>query len=783
MSDNGTINAIGLNNFEFAGDVPLNTLEYIKNLISVHSYGLNIDIDKLAMIVASGSTDNISLQDLEELITRTASSMIIDEPDYSKISARFLAELINSEVTTSGVDNFVESLATGNQLGLINQRVFSFAIKNRIAIESAIDHDRTDLFEFFGLKTLHTRYLLKHPTTRNVIENPQYFFMRIACSLSRTIEEALNLYSKFSNLEYIPSSPTLFNSGTVHEQLSSCFLCDSPRDDLDAIYDKYKDIARLSKYSGGIGLAYHRIRSFGSLIVGTNSPSNGIVPWLKTLDASIAAVSQGGKRKGACCVYLEPWHADIFDFLEMRDNTGDSSRRTHNLNIANWIPDIFMRRVNADADWSLFDPKENPELPDLFGEAFDRAYEAAEKAGKAKKIIKARDLYGRMMRTLAQTGNGWMCFKDASNSKSNQTGSGKNTIHLSNLCTEILEVTSDDETAVCNLGSVNLSNHVIDGQFDWNKLADTVRTAIHQLDYVIDLNHYPLEDAKRSNNKWRPVGLGLMGLQDVFFKLDLAFDSTEARELSRAISEEIYFYALTASSDLAEKYGAHANFQETRAAKGVLQFDLWNTIPKNMERWDALRERIRNVGLRNSLMIAIAPTATIASIVGCGECIEPSVSNCFKRESMSGDFLQINKYLVQDLKKLGLWTESMKNRIKMDEGSIQDIDNIPNNLKLKYRTAWEVPMRSLIEMAADRGAYIDQGQSLNLFIETPSIGKLSSMYNYSWSKGLKTTYYLRSRPATKIAKTNVIVNHPEQVTTEQSIMCSLDNPESCEACQ
>lgn len=757
--------------------------DYVLNKITKFSHGLKIDVEHLAGTVLSSISHSITESQIDELIIRTASDMIIDEPDYSRLAARFLSEVIDFEVTSEGIDNFIESLAKGNDLGLINHRVFAFAISNRELIEKTLNAGRTDLFEFFGLKTLHTRYLLKHPVTRNVIENPQYFFMRIACALSRTPQEMVDLYNKFSNLEYIPSSPTLFNSGTVHEQLSSCFLCDSPKDDLDAIYDKYKDIAKLSKYSGGIGLSYHRVRSFGSLIVGTNSPSNGIVPWLKTLDSSIAAVSQGGKRKGACCVYLESWHADILDFLELRDNTGDINRRTYNLNIANWIPDIFMRRVNNDEDWSLFDPKEFPEFPDLYGESFERAYTAAEAAGKAKKVIKARDLYGRMMKTLAQTGNGWFCFKDASNLKSNQTGIAGNTIHLSNLCTEILEVTSDAETAVCNLGSINLSNHVVDGAFDWQKLANTVHVALNQLNYVIDLNHYPIQQAASSNMKWRPVGLGMMGLQDVFFKLNLPFDSVEARQLSAKISEEIYFSALSASADLAEKYGSHPNFHETRAAQGELQFDSWGVTPSDPARWEALRQRIMSVGLRNSLIIAIAPTATIASITGCGECIEPQVSNLFKRETMSGDFLQINKYLVRDLQERGLWTPFMIGQIKMAEGSVQDIDGIPDDLKLKYRTAWEIPMRSLIDMAADRGPYIDQSQSLNLFVENPSIGKLSSMYNYAWSKGLKTTYYLRSRPATKIAKTTVNVNHPEQVTTEQAVACSLENPGSCEACQ
>jgi ribonucleoside-diphosphate reductase alpha chain len=511
------------------------------------------------------------------------------------------------------------------------------------------------------------------------------------------------------------------------------------------------------------------------------------VPWLRTLDASVAAVNQGGKRKGACCVYLEPWHADVESFLEMRDNTGDQARRTYNLNLANWIPDLFMRRVDEDGMWSLFDPKAVPQFPDLYGEDFDRAYEQAEEQKKYVRQVKARDLYARMMRTLAETGNGWMVFKDACNRKCNQTGRPENVVHLSNLCTEITEVTSSAETAVCNLGSINLARHVNEGVFDFEKLAATVRHAVPMLDRVIDINYYPVQQAAVANSRWRPVGLGVMGLQDVFFLLRIAFDSPEARRLSAKIQEEVYFHALTVSCELAEQNGPHAAFAESRAAQGDFQFDLWGGTPENSERWEQLRERIRETGLRNSLMIAIAPTATIASIVGCYECIEPQISNLFKRETLSGEFMQINRYLVQELKQLGLWSEAMRTRIKLAEGSIQGIDEIPEDLRSIYRTVWEVPMRSLIDMAADRGLFIDQSQSLNLFAESPNIGRLSSMYMYAWKRGIKTTYYLRSRPATKIAKTTVSAVARERsvpaINATASVACSLDNPETCEACQ
>lgn len=793
----------------------------------------DVDALRVATKTISGLYDGATTRELDRLSIQTAAGLIAEEPQYAKLAARLLATYIEKEVRNQEIHAFSQSVATGQRLGLINDRLSDFVTKNARKLNDAIVPDRDREFEYFGLRTVYDRYLLRHPKTRLVIETPQHFFLRIACALSESVADALELYRLFSSLEYIPSSPTLFNSGTRHEQLSSCFLLDSPVDSLESIYQKYADVAMLSKFSGGIGLAYHRIRSRGSLIQGTNGHSNGIVPWLKTLDASVAAVNQGGKRKGAACVYLESWHADIEEFLELRDNTGDEARRTHNLNLANWIPDLFMRRVEAGADWSLFDPKVTPELTDLYGEAFEAAYEKAERDGLAMKTVKARDLYGRMMQTLAQTGNGWMTFKDKSNKACNQTALPGRTVHLSNLCTEILEVTSNDETAVCNLGSINVARHLRadkEGKpvFDYAKLARTVRTAIRQLDRVIDLNFYPIATAKSSNMRWRPVGLGVMGLQDVFFMMRLPFDSADARAISAKISEEIYYHALLASCELAKEKGAHETFAETRAAKGELQFDAWGVIPEDMGRWNALRERIKAEGLRNSLCIAIAPTATIASIAGCYECIEPQVSNLFKRETLSGDFLQVNRYLVRELKALGQWNDVMRNQLKMAEGSVQGISTLPAELKAIYRTAWELPMRSLIDMAADRGAFIDQSQSLNLFIESPNIGQLSSMYFYAWKKGLKTTYYLRSRPATRIAKATVesaaqavatpggqgaIANASanamaagqpasgegamgvtmasdaaakpasKSYTSAEAIACSLENPESCEACQ
>ena len=770
--------------------------------------GLNeIDPYRVAIRAISGLYDGAPTKELDDLCVQTASLLIGEEPQYSLLAARLLSTYIDEEVLTNGVRNFVESIEYGFKAGIFSETTLLFARKHHEKLAAAINPARTTLFEYFGLRTVYDRYLQKDPKTRQVFETPQYFFMRVACGLSQTAEEAIELYELMSKLDYMPSTPTLFNSGTLRPQMSSCYLLDSPQDDLGSIYQKYTDIALLSKFAGGIGVAYTRVRSRGSLIRGTNGHSNGIVPWLKTMDSSVSAVNQGGKRKGAACVYLETWHADIEEFLELRDNTGDEAKRTHNLNLANWVPDLFMSRVKTDGMWSLMDPHAVPELVDLYGPAFEAAYVKAEKDGRVMKTVKARDLYARMMKTLAQTGNGWMTFKDASNMKSNQTAKPENVIHLSNLCTEILEITSNEETAVCNLGSINLGRHIWEGAFDFKKLAANVRTAVKFLDRVIDINFYPIPQASSSNNRWRPVGLGVMGLQDAMFRLKMPFDSKEAIAMSAKIQEEIYFNALETSCELAEKYGPHSTFKDTRAAEGQLQFDLWGVTPSDPTRWNNLKTKIAKHGLRNSLLIAIAPTATIASIVGSYESIEPMVSNLFKRETLSGEFLQINRYLVQELKDIGLWNDETRAAIKKADGSIQGITAIPENIRTIYRTAWELPMRALIDMAADRGAYIDQSASLNLFQESPTIGKLSSMYMYAWEKGVKTTYYMRSRPATSINKVGgtTLVEAmkpgivPEQVlvaqadaapslgeksvyTDAEAISCSLENPDACEAC-
>jgi ribonucleoside-diphosphate reductase alpha chain len=754
-----------------------------------------VDPMRVATKTISGLYDGATTAELDRLSIQTAAAMTGEEPQYSRLAARLLAGYIAKEVRGQGIASFSQSVSLGHAEGLIGDQAATFVKDNARKLDDAIS-PRADLeFGYFGIKTVYDRYLLRHPASRLVIETPQYFLLRVACGLSAAPAEAVRFYRLLSSLAYLPSSPTLFNSGTSHPQMSSCFLVDSPRDDLDSIYGRYGQVARLSKFSGGIGIAWSRVRSRGALIRGTNGASNGIVPFLRTLDASVAAVNQGGRRKGAACVYLEPWHPDIEEFLELRDNTGEDARRTHNLNLANWIPDEFMRRVEADGMWSLIDPDAVPELPELWGEAFDAAYRAAEAAGRYVRQVKARDLYGKMMRTLAQTGNGWMTFKDACNAKCNQTGAAGRMVHLSNLCTEITEVTTDAETAVCNLGSINLARHLTPGpdglpQVDWDKLRDTVRTAVPFLDRVIDLTFYPSEQAAAANPRWRPVGLGIMGLQDVLFALRLPFDSTQARELSARIAEEIYLTALETSAGLAAEHGPHPAFTGTRAAAGQLQPDMWGAECTQAARWKALRQRIKETGLRNSLLIAVAPTATIASIAGCYECIEPQVSNLFKRETMSGEFLQVNTALVAELKAHGLWTPAVREEIKRAEGSVQQITALPEETRRLFRTAWELPQRALIDMAAARAPFIDQSQSLNLFLAAPTIGKLSSMYLHAWKSGLKTTYYLRSRPATRIQQATVGLpaassspDAPGEAAAGDAVACSLEDPETCEACQ
>jgi ribonucleoside-diphosphate reductase alpha chain len=741
----------------------------------------NVESLEIAKRTIAGLHDGSTTEELDNLSIATAVMLMADEPNYSKVAARMLSENIRKEVGRDSA--FRDYLKWAAEHGVLSDKILGIAKQDVETIEFAIRHERDDLFEYFGLRTIVDRYLIRHPKTRRLIERPQWMFMRVALGLSETISEAVEFYDIISQFLYMPSTPTLFNSGTRHPQMSSCYLLTVSNDSLEGIYKTITDCAHLSKWSGGLGVDWTPVRSSGSLIKGTNGLSNGIIPFLKVFDSSVHAVNQGGKRKGAAAIYIEPWHADIEAFLELRNNTGAEERRTHNLNLALWIPDLFMKRVEGDGEWSLFSPSDAPGLQNSYGEKFDKLYEDYEKSGKALKKVSARALYSRMMQTLAETGNAWMCFKDKANLRSAQTAESENVIHSSNLCTEILEVTSKDETAVCNLGSINLSSYVTkDLKFDFEKLKTVVNIATKFLDKVVDINFYPTTEASKSNQKWRPVGLGIMGLQDVFFKMRIPFESKEAKELSSHISETIYYHALQASMTMAKERGKFPAFEASRYADGDLQVQLAKKhqaqMPELHHNWDDLAQQVKIHGLRNSLLIAIAPTATIASIVGSYESIEPQVSNFFKRETLSGEFLNVNRYLINDLKRLGMYSPSMRAKIIEHEGSIQEIAEIPAEIRALYKTVWEISQKNLIDMAGERSAFICQSQSLNLFLEDPTIGKLSSMYMHAWKQGIKTTYYLRSRAKTSIKKTTV-----SQVEAEAAIACSLENPESCEACQ
>lgn len=756
-------------------------IEKILHAVNRACRGLqNVEPIEIAKKTISGLHQGSTTEELDELSISNAVMLMAEEPNYSKVAARMLSEKIRKEV---GRDtSFSEFAKIAFDLGLINGHVFELVMQDPHSIEFAVHHERDDLFEYFGLKTINDRYLLRHPQTRKTIERPQWMFMRVALGLSQTVDEALAFYEIISQFFYLPSTPTLFNSGTRHQQMSSCYLLTVAEDSLEGIYKSITDCAKLSKFSGGIGIDWTPVRASGALIKGTNGLSNGIIPFLKVFDSSVHAINQGGKRKGAAAVYLEPWHADIEAFLELRSSTGAEERRTHNLNLALWIPDLFMKRVETDGQWSLFSPSDVPELISSYGPEFEAHYERLEREGKAMRQISARALYARMMQSLAETGNGWLCFKDKANLRSAQTGKAGRVIRSSNLCTEILEIASQTETAVCNLGSVNLPTFVkADGTFDFDGLRKVVDVAVRFLDRVVDINFYPTNEAKHSNSSWRPIGLGVMGLQDALFKLRLPFASAAAKKLSSRISETIYYQAVTTSMNLAKKHGSFTEFKNSRYAQGQLQVQLADELQGQMPEfhfdWNALAEQVKQNGIRNSLLIAVAPTATIASIAGSFESIEPQVSNFFKRETLSGEFLQINRYLVDDLKRLNLWNQSIRNKIIQADGSIQTIEEIPQEVRELYKTVWEIPQKDLIDMAVERSTFVCQSQSLNLFAENPNIGKLSSMYMYAWKQGIKTTYYLRSRAKTTIQKTTI------DTTSEEAVSCSLENPGACEACQ
>ena len=769
--------------------------------------------------------DGISEDELALASVMAARTLVEQEPNYAYVSARLLLDKLRTEVLSFVLDAptsasqadmavrygeyFPTYIKTGIKAELLDPDLARFDL-NKLAV--ALKPERDLAFQFLGLQTLYDRYFLH--ARGNRIELPQAFFMRVAMGLAlREIDRearAIEFYDLLSSFDFMASTPTLFNSGTLRPQLSSCFLT-TVADDLDGIFKSVKDNALLAKYSGGLGNDWTRVRGLGAHIKGTNGESQGVVPFLKVANDTAIAVNQGGKRKGAVCAYLETWHIDIEEFLDLRKNTGDDRRRTHDMNTANWVPDLFMQRVEQDGEWTLFSPDETPDLHDLYGQPFAEryaTYEAKAARGEIRvfKQVRATDLWRKMLTMLFETGHPWITFKDPCNLRSPQRHAG--VIHSSNLCTEITLNTSDDETAVCNLGSINLLHHVRDGRLDEARLKRSVTIAMRMLDNVIDINFYTIPEARRSNLRHRPVGLGLMGFQDALQALRIAMASDAAVAFADTSMEMISYHAISASVDLAAERGRYPSFAGSLWSRGILPFDSIELLAEArgglaMDRgmtldWDALRERVKSSGMRNSNVMAIAPTATISNICGVAQSIEPAYQNLYVKSNMSGDFTVVNEFLVRDLKARGLWDEVMVNDLKYFDGSVGAIDRIPDDLKSLYATAFEIDSAWLIEAASRRQKWIDQSQSLNLYIANPSGKKLDALYRLAWARGLKTTYYLRSRSATHVEKStlrgtdgklNSVVAAPiivpSAVTAPDlsgAIACSIDNPE-CEACQ
>lgn len=717
-----------------------------------------VDSQVVAQQVFSSMYDGIHTREIDDLSAETCIALFTTDPDYELLAARIVA----SNIQKTAPNNFNAAMKKLKAAGIVTDEV----VRVSALVKDKIVPERDNDFTFFGLKTLQRGYLTKVDDI--VLETPQYMFMRVAIGIhGEDVDSVLRTYEDLSLHKYIHATPTLFNAGTNHSQMSSCYLVANKADSIDGIFDTIHDCASISKWAGGIGLHIHDVRARGSKIRGTNGASDGIVPMLRVLNNVARYVNQGGgKRKGSIAIYLEPWHADVFEFLDLRLNTGDEEMRCRDLFTALWIPDEFMRRVQSDGEWTLMCPDECPGLSDVHGEAFDELYRKYESEGRGKKTVRAQELWRAILRSQIETGTPYMLYKDAMQ-KSNQRHLG--VIKSSNLCCEIAEYTAPDETAVCNLASVALPKFVVDGKFDYQELHRVTKQIVRNLDRVITRNFYPIDSARNSNFRHRPIGLGVQGLADVFQLMDLSFDCEGAREINRSIFETMYHAALEASSELAEESGSYESFQGSPASEGVLQFDMWQGETKfsGMYDWDAMRERVKK-GLRNSLLLAPMPTASTAQILGNCEAFEPYTQNIYLRRVLAGEFTVVNRHLVRDLKARGLWSQDMKNLIIRANGSIQNIVDIDDaHLKEKYRTVWEIPQRSIIEMAADRGRFIDQSQSMNLFVSEPSYGKLSSMHMFAWKSGLKTgMYYLRTKPKANAQKFTL---DPEQ---NQCVACS-----------
>jgi ribonucleoside-diphosphate reductase alpha chain len=776
-------------------------------------YSLNsdyVDAAAVAQKVIQGVRDGIQTTELDNLAAETSATMTVKHPDYALLASRIAVSNLHKN-TEKSFSKTMEMLykyidpKSGEEAPLLADDVYEVIEKNAELLDSTIIYDRDYNFDYFGFKTLEKSYLLR--TNGKPAERPQHMYMRVAVGIHKTdINAAIDTYHLLSEGWFTHATPTLFNAGTPKPQMSSCFLLTMKEDSIGGIYDTLKQCAKISQSAGGIGLAIHDVRAKGSYIKGTNGSSNGIVPMLRVFNDTARYVDQGGgKRKGSFAVYLEPWHDDVFDFLDLRKNHGAEDLRTRDLFLALWIPDLFMKRVEDDAMWTLFCPNEAPGLADCWGEKFEALYDKYEKEGRGRRTMRARDIWSKILDSQIETGTPYMLYKDAANGKSNQQNLG--TIRSSNLCTEIIEYTAPDEVAVCNLASLALPKFVSveNKEFDHQKLFDVTYTATKNLNKIIDGNYYPVAEARNSNMRHRPIGLGVQGLADTFVLLRMPFDSDEAKKLNSEIFETIYYAALCASKDLAKELGHYETFPGSPISKGVFQQDMWNVTPSARWEWDVLREEVIKYGVRNSLLLAPMPTASTAQILGNNECFEPFSSNMYIRNVLSGSFPVVNKYLLVDLVHLGLWSDDMKNKIMGQNGSIQNIDEIPDNIKALYKTVWEIKQKDLLDMAADRGAFIDQSQSLNVFIDQPNHAKLTSMHFYGWKKGLKTgMYYMRTKAvadaikftvskdtvsipkvaATPVANVTTVAKVAEITVADVSdqLSCSLDNPEGCEMC-
>lgn len=749
------------------------------------SFELNdsfIEPHKVAQAVINGLYDGVSTTELDELAARTAAAMTVIHPDYAILAARIAVSNLHKNthkpfsLVIKDLYNYIDP-KTNQKAPLIADDVYEIVLNNKEVLDASIIHNRDFSYDYFGFKTLERSYLLK--INGKVVERPQHLLMRVAIGIHKNdIESAIETYNLMSEKWFTHATPTLYNAGTPKPQLSSCFLLTVQEDSIKGIYDTLKQCAEISQSAGGIGLSIHNVRAKGSYIKGTGGESNGLIPMLQVFNSTARYVDQGGgKRKGAFAMYLEPWHADIYDFLELRRPHGKEEMKARDLFFALWIPDLFMKRVKENGDWSLMCPNECPGLCDTYGEEFEALYCQYEAEGKFRKKIKATDLWYHILDSQIETGTPYMLYKDHVNRKSNQKNLG--VIRSSNLCTEIVEYTSPDEVAVCNLASINLSKFVDEQNktFNFDKLYEITYTVTKNLNKVIDINFYPVPEAERSNLRHRPIGLGVQGLADTFLMLKHPFDSEEAKLLNKNIFETIYYAALCASKDLAKKDGPYQTFKGSPISEGIFQFDMWNVKPSTRHDWETLRKEIMQHGVRNSLLVAPMPTASTSQILGNNECFEPYTTNIYTRRVLSGEFIVVNKHLLKDLIQLGLWSEDMKNAIIANNGSIQAIDGIPNDVKELYKTAWEIKQKSIIEMSADRGAFIDQSQSLNLFMEDPSYKKMTAAHFYAWERGLKTgMYYLRSRPAVDPIKftvdyqkvNNTIVENLSEVLVEQA---------------